>query len=178
MSPRIWGQSAPRGCVRWEMGMATLGWVTCCRHSLGQSQGSHTNGKRYHKLCSGLCTSSAVSGPAQPWGPSRSSWGCHSLSAHAWFQSEMLLQHSLQLGINCSVRMGKCMGLGSEPTRPGVSSKALCQRHDAKRWGLWKGRGKLSKRCLTGLQWGEQATVAQSQWEHEWQKWFWASKVE
>lgn len=99
LSPGMWGQFAPRGCAGQEMGMDTVGWVTCCRHSLGQSQGSHTDGKSYHKLCSDLCTLLAASGPAQPWGPSRSSWGCHLLSAHAWFQSEMSLQHLLHLGI-------------------------------------------------------------------------------
>lgn len=48
---------------------------------------------------------------------------------------------------------------------PGVSSKALGQRRDAQRRVLWKWKGKLTKRCLTGLQQGEQAKMAPSQWE-------------
>lgn len=77
-----------------EMGMAMVGqvegWIAAAWGDAG--------GRRHHKLCSVLCTSSAAPGRAQPWGLGRSSSGCHLLSAHAWFQSEMLLQHLLQLG--------------------------------------------------------------------------------
>lgn len=150
------------------MGMASVGWVTCCRNSLEQSQGSHADGKKYHKLCSDLCTSPALSGPAQPWDATRCQ---HMLGFRV-----KCLQHLLQLGI--VHQNGKCRGLGRKPTWPGLSSKALCQRYDAKSWGLWQGRRRLAKRCLTHLQWGEQATVAESQWEGEWQRWFWANKGE
>lgn len=42
--------------------------------------------------------------------------------------------------------------------------------------GAVAGEGKAGKKAPYRSALGEQATVAQSHWEDEWQKWFWASK--